>query len=142
MKELLKKLCELDGVPGYEDEVRVFIEEQAKPYATSMEVDPVGNLIVFKKGAKERKRRTCDCKNVSQRVDKREFQVFVGITKSHLHTRIFVIHPRTDRHEDHSTRKYAARQSDQGEILLQSFHNKNLHAKDRFFLWGCPSLSL
>ena len=56
MKELLKQLCELDGVPGYEDEVRAFIEKEAAPYATSMEVDPVGNLIVFKKGAKPRKR--------------------------------------------------------------------------------------
>jgi endoglucanase len=56
MKELLKQLCELDGVPGYEDEVWAFIEKEAAPYATSMEVDPVGNLIVFKKGAKERKR--------------------------------------------------------------------------------------
>ncbi len=56
MKELIKQLCALDGVPGYEDEVRGFIAEQAKPYATSMEVDPVGNLIVFKKGARPRKR--------------------------------------------------------------------------------------
>ena len=56
MKELLKQLCELDGVPGYEDEVRAFIEKEAAPYATTMEVDPVGNLIVFKKGAKPRKR--------------------------------------------------------------------------------------
>ena len=56
MKELLKQLCELDGVPGYEDEVRAFIEKEAKPYATSMEVDPVGNLIVFKKGKQARKR--------------------------------------------------------------------------------------
>ena len=56
MKELLKQLCTLDGVPGYEDEVRAFIEKEAAPYATSMEVDPVGNLIVFKKGAKARKR--------------------------------------------------------------------------------------
>ena len=56
MKELLKKLCALDGVPGYEDEVREFIEKAVAPYATSMEVDPVGNLIVFKKGAKPRKR--------------------------------------------------------------------------------------
>ncbi len=56
MKELLKKLCELDGVGGYEDEVRLFIEEQVKPYATEMTVDAVGNLIVFKKGAKPRKR--------------------------------------------------------------------------------------
>ena len=52
MKELLKQLCALDGVPGYEDEVREFIEKAVAPYATSMEVVPVGNLIVFKKGAK------------------------------------------------------------------------------------------
>lgn len=55
MKELLKQLCELDGVPGYEDEVREFIEKQAAPYADEMLVDAVGNLIVFKKGAKPRK---------------------------------------------------------------------------------------
>ena len=57
MKELLKQLCELDGVPGYEDEVREFIEKQAAPYADEMLVDAVGNLIVFKKGARPRKRR-------------------------------------------------------------------------------------
>ena len=56
MKELLKQLCLLDGVPGYEDEVRAFIEKEIAPYATSMKVDPVGNLIVFKKGQKPRKR--------------------------------------------------------------------------------------
>ena len=56
MKELLKQLCELVGVPGYEDEVREFIEKQAAPYADEMLVDAVGNLIVFKKGAKPRKR--------------------------------------------------------------------------------------
>ena len=56
MKELLKQLCELDGVPGYEDEVREFIEKQAAPYADEMLVDAVGNLIVFKKGARPRKR--------------------------------------------------------------------------------------
>lgn len=56
MKELLKQLCELDGVPGYEDVVREFIEKQAAPYADEMLVDAVGNLIVFKKGAKPRKR--------------------------------------------------------------------------------------
>ena len=56
MKELLKQLCELDGVGGYEDEVRLFIEEQVKPYADEMIVDTLENLIVFKKGAKSRKR--------------------------------------------------------------------------------------
>ena len=56
MKELLKQLCALDGVPGYEDEVREFIEKEVKPYADEMIVDAVGNLLVFKKGAKSRKR--------------------------------------------------------------------------------------
>ena len=56
MKELLKQLCLLDGVPGYEDEVREFIEKEVKAYADEMIVDAVGNLLVFKKGAKPRKR--------------------------------------------------------------------------------------
>lgn len=56
MKELLKQLCELDGVGGYEDEVRIFIEEQVKPYADEIIIDALENLIVFKKGAKPRKR--------------------------------------------------------------------------------------
>ena len=56
MKELLKQLCALDGVPGYEDEVREFIEKEVKAYADEMIVDAVGNLLVFKKGAKPRKR--------------------------------------------------------------------------------------
>jgi len=56
MKELLKQLCALDGVPGYEDEVREFIEKEVRPFADEMIVDAVGNLLVFKKGAKPRKR--------------------------------------------------------------------------------------
>ena len=50
MKELLQKLCTLDGVAGYEDEVRDFIEETARPFADEIFTDPVGSLIVFKKG--------------------------------------------------------------------------------------------
>jgi putative aminopeptidase FrvX len=56
MKELLRALCTLDGVPGYEDEVRKYIEEQVRPYADEMEADPIGNLIVFKKGKRRRVR--------------------------------------------------------------------------------------
>ncbi len=56
MKELLKKLCALDGVPGYEDEVREFIEKEARPFADEVIVDAVGNLLVFKKGRASRKR--------------------------------------------------------------------------------------
>ncbi len=56
MKELLRELCMLDGIPGYEEEVRKVIEQKAAPYATEMTVDPLGNLTVFKKGAKRREK--------------------------------------------------------------------------------------
>lgn len=51
MMELLKELCLLDGVSGNEDAVRDYIIERVKPYADDLRVDPIGNLIVFKKGA-------------------------------------------------------------------------------------------
>jgi len=56
MKELLRKLCSIDGVSGYEDDVRAFIEKTVAPYADEIITDAVGNLIVFKKGAKRRVR--------------------------------------------------------------------------------------
>lgn len=52
MTELLKLLCQLDGVSGDEGAVRDFIRGQAAPYATWLRTDPLGNLIVFKKGAR------------------------------------------------------------------------------------------
>ena len=52
MLDLLNRLCALDGVSGNEDAVRDFIREEAAPYADSIRTDAVGNLIVFKKGAK------------------------------------------------------------------------------------------
>ena len=52
MLELLKTLCMLDGVSGFEDQVRQFIREQARPYADSIREDAMGNLIVYKRGAK------------------------------------------------------------------------------------------
>jgi endoglucanase len=50
MLELLNQLCVLNGVSGAEDEVRDFIRAKAEPYADSIRTDPLGNLIVFKKG--------------------------------------------------------------------------------------------
>lgn len=47
---LLEKLTQIWGASGYETEVRLFIEEQVKPYADEMWTDAVGNLIVLKKG--------------------------------------------------------------------------------------------
>lgn len=56
MKEILKELCLLDSVPGYEQEVRTAIERMAKPYADEIIVDCIGNLLVFKKGHARRVR--------------------------------------------------------------------------------------
>lgn len=50
MLELIKKLSLLNGTSGREDEVRAFIIDEVKDYADSIETDPLGNLIVFKKG--------------------------------------------------------------------------------------------
>lgn len=52
MIETVKTLCALSGVASFEDPVRDYLMEQAKPYADEMRVDALGNLIVFKKGAK------------------------------------------------------------------------------------------
>jgi len=52
MIETVKALCALSGVASFEDPVREYLMEQAKPYADEMRVDALGNLIVFKKGAK------------------------------------------------------------------------------------------
>lgn len=47
---LLEKLCNANGVSGNEDEVRSLILENIKPYADSITIDSLGNLIAFKKG--------------------------------------------------------------------------------------------
>lgn len=51
MTELLKALCLLDGVPGWEDEVRDFIRGRAEGLgADEIREDRMGNLLVFKRG--------------------------------------------------------------------------------------------
>ncbi len=52
MIETVKTLCALSGVSSYEDPVRDYLMEQAKPYANDIRVDSMGNLIIFKKGTK------------------------------------------------------------------------------------------
>ena len=49
--ELLKKLSLLDGVPGFEDDVRAFIRQALKGYAT-FETDNLGSLVCKKVGRK------------------------------------------------------------------------------------------
>jgi endoglucanase len=55
--ELLKELCALDGVSGWEDEVRDCIRKKAEPFADEIREDTMGNLLVFRKGRENGK--TC-----------------------------------------------------------------------------------
>ena len=52
MIETLKTLCALSGVSSFEDEVRDHIRKRAEPCADDIRTDSLGNLIVFKRGAK------------------------------------------------------------------------------------------
>lgn len=52
MIETLKTLCALSGVSSCEDHVRDYIRRRAEPRADGVRVDALGNLIVFKRGAK------------------------------------------------------------------------------------------
>lgn len=49
MLEMIKELCALPGISGRESAVREYIIEKIKDYA-EYSIDPLGNLIVFKKG--------------------------------------------------------------------------------------------
>ncbi|MDM8529800.1 M20/M25/M40 family metallo-hydrolase [Anaerolineales bacterium HSG25] len=50
MKETIKLLTEAYGPSGYEQTVREIIKNQVESYADTVEVDPLGNLHVLKKG--------------------------------------------------------------------------------------------
>ncbi len=52
MKELLKKLAEVHGVSGYEDEIREIVEVEIKQYVDEIKTDRLGNLIATKHGDK------------------------------------------------------------------------------------------
>ena len=66
MIECLKTLCAMDGVSGDEDRVRAWIRTQAEPWADEIRTDPLGNLIVFKKGAKSAKNRLLVCAHMDE----------------------------------------------------------------------------
>ena len=48
----LKRLCSLSGVSGAEEDVRDYLIREARPYADSIRVDAMGNLIVLKQGTR------------------------------------------------------------------------------------------
>jgi endoglucanase len=55
MTELLTELCALDGVSGWEDEVRDYIRKAAEPFADEIREDVMGNLLIFRGGSQKRK---------------------------------------------------------------------------------------
>ena len=54
MLETLKELCSLPGISGREDKVRDYIISRIEGFC-DYKIDPLGNLIVFKKGKKSPK---------------------------------------------------------------------------------------
>ena len=48
-EELLIRLTQTQGIAGYEKKVRELIEEEVRPYADELIVDPLGSLIAVKK---------------------------------------------------------------------------------------------
>lgn len=56
MKELIKKLVEVDGPSGHEEQVRALIEGIVRDRVDEMRVDAMGNLITLKRGTGDGKR--------------------------------------------------------------------------------------
>ena len=55
--QLLEKLCRTGGISGNEEQVRNIILDEILPFADEINIDPLGNLLVFKKGAKRPSKR-------------------------------------------------------------------------------------
>lgn len=66
MLDTLKTLCSLNGVSGFEDEVRNYILQRVLPYASSISTDSLGNLFILKKGAVEAPQKIMVCAHMDE----------------------------------------------------------------------------
>ena len=48
--QLLKKICEIAGAPGYESRVRKLVIEELEGHVNDISIDNIGNVIALKKG--------------------------------------------------------------------------------------------
>lgn len=48
--DLLRKISETPGAPGYEQRIRKLVIETVKPYVSEVRLDAMGNVIAFRKG--------------------------------------------------------------------------------------------
>lgn len=66
MIETIKTLCEIKGTSGYEGFVCDYIKERVKNFADDIREDTMGNLFVFKKGKKSRKKPLMVCAHMDE----------------------------------------------------------------------------
>ena len=66
MIELMKELCALPGPSGCEDAVRAFVLKRVKPFADDIRTDAIGNVMVFRKGAKALDRPVALCAHMDE----------------------------------------------------------------------------
>ena len=66
MIETLKALCALSGVSGDEGEVRDYIIDMAKKHTDDVKTDVMGNVLVFKKGAKTSEKKVVLCAHMDE----------------------------------------------------------------------------
>jgi len=52
---LLKKISETAGAPGFEQRIRNLVIKEVSPYADTVETDNMGNVIALKKGAQDKR---------------------------------------------------------------------------------------
>ena len=50
---LLKRLCETPGIPGREEQMRRLVADEMRPLTDTIDVDAMGSVIGFKKGAQD-----------------------------------------------------------------------------------------
>lgn len=53
MINLMRKLSDIPGISGFENEVSEFIKKELQDHVDKIEIDPLGNLIATKKGEKK-----------------------------------------------------------------------------------------
>ncbi|MCD8004795.1 MAG: M42 family metallopeptidase [Oscillospiraceae bacterium] len=66
MIETLKQLCTLPGVSSFEDRVRDYLRKRAEPCAQRVQTDALGNLLVWKKGARSGGPRLLICAHMDE----------------------------------------------------------------------------
>lgn len=66
MLQLLETLCALDGPSGCEERVRAYLREQAAPFADEILEDPVGNLMILRRGPQRREKPLMLCAHMDE----------------------------------------------------------------------------